>query len=246
MRRPSDEVRASVTQLRGHIYRAGPGPVLSLFTICFPFQGVRLDIPKTHTYRPCCLSASHRCTLPVPIRGAHQAPLDFLAHWLIHTCNLQEQPFRGPGWVISKVAAGGARAIAHLDIYVNTQARPRLVGCGSACTRQRRRCTARIPRKRGRVPSGGDVNQAQDASTRIYIETLAAAAAQAQQQHHVGEQCPYQPPGQPQTKHERRQARPGAAGQSNQGALQYPAEDKEHPLTDAGPESSCKGQEWHL
>lgn len=172
MRRPSDEVRASVTQLRGHIYRAGPGPVLSLFTICFPFQGVRLDIPKTHTYRPCCLSASHRCTLPVPIRGAHQAPLDFLAHWLIHTCNLQEQPFRGPGWVISKVAAGGARAIAHLDIYVNTQARPRLVGCGSACTRQRRRCTARIPRKRGRVPSGGDVNQAQDASTRIYIETL--------------------------------------------------------------------------
>lgn len=136
---PSDELRASVTQLGVHMYRAGPGSapvVLFLFTDHIPFRGVRFDVPRTYTYRFSYLFTRQPCKLPAcQIRGARQASSDILASLLTH--QLQEQPLGEQGWTSSKIAAYRARAIAHIHSYVNKQDQPRLVvgAARSSCTK---------------------------------------------------------------------------------------------------------------
>ena len=182
---------------------------------------MRIAIPRTHTYRLC--ASSQATAARSPIRGARQAPLGILAP-LVDT-RVARATAKGVGLVVDKVAVWCARAIAQCPYprlrqrAGSTEARL-LRHCGIARVRQRRQ-PSRIP---GALASGGDVNHA---STRVHVETLAAATAQAEQQHHLSQQHSSQPPGQPQTSHERCQARPCAAGERDQGArCGTPAEER--------------------
>lgn len=157
------------------------------------------------------VSLLQRCKPPLHARQSaarDKLPWTSWPYWVIH--DLHEQPAKGHAGWISKVAASGARAIAQFP-----HSQPGYVNEASTEARfvVALLVNDRIPRESGdALASGSDVNQ--DAcSAGIHIPPFVATTFEAQQQQHFCQQRPYEPPGQPQTNHERRQARPGAAGE---------------------------------